>query len=130
MLSLRSRSVNVNRLDLIEAIKRGKDLHLQAYAEAQSDYQINVSVFLTEAVRRVSLGDFTQVKIPFDPPVLRSAEYDEVIEMMEVSVDETINLDAESYKAYYKNEWPWTRSFLESAQMYKSMLGAAAGAAS
>lgn len=125
MLSLRSRSVNVSRTDLIEAVKRGKELHLKAYAEAQSDYQVNVNVFLTEAVRRVSQGDFSMVKIPFDPPVLRTTEYDEVIEMMEVSVDETINLDAESYKAYYKNEWPWTRSFLESAALYKSMLGAA-----
>jgi hypothetical protein len=37
-------------------------------------------------------------------------------------VDDVINLDSESFKAYVKNEWSWSKSFDVTATMYKSFV--------
>lgn len=123
MLSLRNQTVNVNRISLIEALRKGLDLHRAQFAEAESDYKVAVQVFLIKALERTKEGDYSKVKLDLDPPQNRENDYLDVIEMLEVSVDETIQLDREAYKAYYKNEWSWSRNFLEAAASYKSFAG-------
>lgn len=121
MMTLRSQVVNVNRQDLIKALETSLDNHRVQYAEAEGDYKVAVQVFLTQALERARSGDYSKVKLEIDPPVNRENEYLEVIEMLKVSVDETIQLDRDSYKAYYKNEWSWSRNFMETAMLYKAL---------
>lgn len=128
MLTMRTQAINVTRLALLEALKVGRTLHEDALREAVADYQAAAITFLAEATARVQRGDFTKVHFKLQEPQSNLQKYDDMIDMFSVSVDETINLDMESYKAYYKNEWPWTNSFLEAAQGYKAFLGAAGGA--
>lgn len=121
MLNLRQQTVNVKRTDLIAALKQGLDLHKAQYTEALNDYHTAVITFLRSAVERVELdGDYSDVVLKLSSPENKEKEYLDVIEMLEVSVDETIQLDKESYKAFYKNEWPWTQNFLALAASYKA----------
>lgn len=120
MLTLRTQSVNVNRLDLITALKKGREQHLAAYNEALADYKDRTIEFLKTALANAQAGDLSNVKLTFNPPMLHLSDYDNVIEMMDLSVDETINLDTDAFKAYFKNEWPWTNSFALAAASYKA----------
>lgn len=123
MLSLHNQTVNVKRLDLIEAMKKGLELHKQQYEEALQDYKQAVHKYLESALDRIELsGDYSDVVLKITPPVLKESDYTDVIEMLEVSVDDTIQLDKESYKAFYKNEWSWTKAFALAASTYKSMI--------
>lgn len=121
MMTARTQSVNVNRLDLIIALKAGREIHIKEYAEATADYKGAVVKFLQDAIARALEGDFSKVKIDFNAPVDHTEDYNDIIDMLEVSVDETINLDRESYKAYYRNEWTWTSSFKSIGAMLKVM---------
>jgi hypothetical protein len=125
MMNRHSQSVNVSRLAMLEALRSARTMHAAEYKEARTDYEAAVVKFLESALDRARNGDFKEVKINFHPPVDHTAEYDDVIEMMEVSVDETINLDRETYKAYYKNEWSWTAGFKMESTVYKTMIGGA-----
>lgn len=122
MLTLRQQSVKVDRLELIVALKKGRELHRDQFADANYDYQQAVKKFLALAVAQTDHGNFDNVHLTLKAPVSREAEYNNVIEMMMVSVDDNIQLDMESYKAYYKNEWPWSRDFELAAGQYKSAL--------
>lgn len=53
-------------------------------------------------------------------PVNHEDEYIEVIEMLEMSVDQHINLSVDLFKAYVKNQWGWTNSFKSLVGSYKA----------
>lgn len=127
MLNLRQQTVNVDRHELIKAISAGLVKHEQELLEARTEYRTAVTLFLTEALNRTTKGDFNDVHLKLQPPVSKRQQYTDVIEMLRVSVDSTIQLDSEAYRAYYKNEWPWTASFNESVGAIKQFLSAKAG---
>lgn len=122
MLNLRNQTVNVNRLELLKALKTGMELHNKQYAEAVTDYKLAVKVFMRGALERVEADNFKDLVLQLQKPVNKESEYLDVIEMLEVSVDDTIQLDKESYKAFYKNEWSWSQGFAASAALYKTMI--------
>lgn len=129
MLNLRHQHVNVNRHALIDALRTGLDLHRVQYAQAKVEYEAAVVVFLGEALARAQAGVFKDLILRLSPPQNHAADYLDVIEMLEVSVDETVQLDRDAYKAYYRNEWSWSTGFLESASAYKTTLGGGLAAA-
>lgn len=120
MMTINQQSVNVKRSDLIVALHRNMLNHEIELVEAKKDYSEAAVLFLTDALNRAKEGDLSNISFDLDPPVSHVAEFMDVIEMLEMSVDENINLDKTSFKAYIKNEWPWRRSFNESAVLYKS----------
>jgi hypothetical protein len=123
MMHHNQRSVNVKRSDLLSALKTNLDAHRIQYAEAVTDYRAKLQRDLKTKLKEVNaVSDDTLVKINgihFSPPQNHESEYIEMIEMFEMSVDDTINLDHQSFKAYFKNEWPWAAVFAATAMSYK-----------
>ena len=122
MMNIRQRSVNVNRLELLTKLRANLAVHKAEYAEALAEYQQRLLDDLKLAAKKVSkVTDPNELKnfrfsVPF--PQNHEADYAEVIEMLDMSVDETINLDSESFKAYIKNEWHWQTQFTAAKMAY------------
>lgn len=123
MINLRQQTVNVRRLDLINALKGGLSLHRSQFIEADLDYKAAVLAFQEAARERTANGDFSDFRMNLHAPENKSQEYVDIIEMMEVSVDDVVQIDKEAFKAFYKNEWPWSAGFLAASAGYKSALG-------
>lgn len=123
MLNQHNRSVNVKRQDLLVALKSGLETHSAQYQEALGDFRAKVLHDLkqkTKEVTRASDKDLVSIQTLYiSPPQNHEQEYLEMIDMFEVSVDETINLDHQSFKAFFKNEWPWQQQFAAAAASYK-----------
>lgn len=51
-------------------------------------------------------------------PTSHLDEYDEVIAMMEMSVDETISLDSSAFQQYVLDNWTWKKNFIGSVTKY------------
>lgn len=120
MINLHSKSVNVTRADLIAALKTNMQKHVAEYNEAVSDYQAKVIADLAAALDRAKAGDFSKVSVSVQRPESHEQEFIDIIDMMEMSVDETINLESSAFKAYFRNEWPWKKAFDLIATSYKS----------
>lgn len=120
MINMRSQSVNVNRGELIFALKENLATHRLELESANRDYKELVTNELRAALDRATHGDFSMVEVSIKKPQSHEKDFIEIIEMMEMSVDETINLDSEAFRAYFKNEWPWKQSFDLLASTYKS----------
>lgn len=123
MINLRHQTVNVNRLELIEALRVSLSKHTAEFEEAIKDYERAVQLYLEQALQRVKEGNYSDVVCKLYPPQNKEAEYIDVIDLLSVSVDDTIQLDSEAYKAYYKNEWSWTGQFKALTATYKSAIG-------
>lgn len=123
MINLRQQTVNVNRRELIEALKKGLELHRKRFNEADADYKAAVIQFQSDALSRANAGDFKDMRMTLTPPTNKAQEYMDIIDLMGVSVDDTVQIDMEAFKAFYKNQWSWTGAFEASAALYKTALG-------
>lgn len=123
MMNIRQRSVNVSRQELLQKLRENLEQHRAEYQEALSEFKARLESDLQLALKKVKKADdvLSLKKFSFDItfPQNHENDYIEVIEMLEMSVDETINLDAESFRAYIKNDWAWNHSFKSTLTSYK-----------
>lgn len=129
MLTMRNKSVNVSRVQLIENLKENLEVYKLQLQEALEDYKACITLQLQDALNNIlrediTLKEVTKMVIEFDPPEDHTDDYIDAIEILEYSVDENINLDMDSFKAYIKNEWSWSRSFASSMAASKLYLSA------
>lgn len=125
MMNIRQRSVNVSRVELLAKLKANLELHRAEYKEALVEFHARLLEDLKLAHKKASkVENVEQLKgfrfnVAF--PQNHEKDYEEVIEMLEMSVDEHINLDSESFKAYIKNEWQWQASFTAAKMAYATV---------
>lgn len=134
MMSIRNKTVNVNRIQLIVKIKEGMTQHQAQYQEAVVDYQTRLQYELKDLLDAITTADPTsdvvlKAKINFNTPQSHVDQYAEAIEMLEFSVDEHINLDDESFRAYVKNQWSWSNSFEQTFFGNKAYISGKVGSA-
>ncbi|WP_338756790.1 hypothetical protein V9385_15650 [Pseudomonas juntendi] len=111
MLHANNRVVNVDRAELIKALKQGREKHLADFQQAKIDFEEAAVKFLTESLGRAQKGDLSDIVFKLPRPESHVGDYDEIIAMMEQSVDTTISLDSQSFRAYFLGEWDWKRGF-------------------
>lgn len=130
MMHGREKTVTVNRLKLIEKLKENLEAHKKDYVEAVVGYRLKL---ISDTERMLSVlknindeGALTLNPVKFNPPQSYESQYVDSIEMLEWSVQENIELDHATFKAYVQNQWTWSSGFDTTAMLYKSF---AAGAA-
>lgn len=124
-MNIRQRSVNVSRVELLEKLKQNLEAHRLEYQEALVEFHTRLEEDLKIALKKVKNTENVEhlKKFSFDVtfPQNHEQDYLDVIEMLEMSVDETINLDSESFKAYIKNEWNWQHHFRAAKMSYATV---------
>lgn len=125
MMNIRQRSVNVDRIELLEKLHANLAAHRVEYQEALGEYQERLLADLKLAVKKVNStqnpADLKNFSFNLQFPQNHEQEFVDVIEMLEMSVDPTINLDSESFKAYVKNEWQWQHQFRMAKMAYATV---------
>lgn len=115
MISMHQRSVNVSRVELLAKLRENLEQYRIDYAETLREYHTRLEADLKLALKKVQKTDDPRklAKFAFSLPFPKNntSEYTDIIEMLEMSVDENINLDSESFRAFIKNEWTWKLQF-------------------
>lgn len=124
-MNIRQRSVNVSRIELLEKLKQNLEVHRKEYQEALVEFHTRLQEDLRLAHKKVSniknVEDLKKFSFDVSFPQNHEQDYLDVIEMLEMSVDDTINLDSESFKAYIKNEWNWQHHFRAAKMSYATV---------
>lgn len=111
MMTNRNQTVNVERTAVIDALKKGLEEHKLQYAEAQKDYHQAVIKFLSNALNSAKDGDFSNLVLNIPKPENHEKDYLHILDMLELSVDDVITLDSDTFRAYFKGEWSWKHRF-------------------
>jgi hypothetical protein len=113
-------TVNVNREDLIRVLQLNLKKHTQDYKETLELYYKQLLVDLKELTAQAKAK--TKKRIQFNPAQPKSYEktYTDTIEMLMMSVDETINLDMDNFRKFVKDEWDWKNEFSTVSNFYKN----------
>lgn len=129
MITSSTKSVNVSRTALLEKLIANLAEHKKDYQEAILGFKVKLLVDLQQAIIDVNASEPEGLKdlesVSFAGPISYADEYNEIIEMMKMSVDENITLDNRSFQQYVMNKWTWSDHFNNSTKIYKSYAVAA-----
>jgi len=97
--------------DLLAKLKENRETHTKCFEEARLAYVEKAQEAIEKKLEELKEGKATHLAFSLRPPHDHSAEYDVVIQMVEATVDETIELTAEQFSCFILDEWQWSRSW-------------------
>ncbi len=94
---------------------------MKTYDEAMQGYIKEAKKLLKKKVKELDSkeGD-KKLYFSLACPSSYESEYDKVIEFFSMSLDNEIELDMDTFRAYIKDEWAWKDSFTASNSRYLS----------
>ena len=115
-------AINVKKSELLDVLRKNREQHRKIFLEAQESYRTAVIKELDFMLEEARSGRRIKRAVELTEPVDQTREYDRVIRMMEMSVDETIPLEEHEFRCYVLDEWGWKASFLASNRHYSKTL--------
>lgn len=117
------RSVKINKVELLKIVQDNLKSHIAQYEEAVEDYKAAALKITNENVKLAKSGDLDKIaKIRSMPSKPSSYEdnYNRAIRMLQLSVEDTIELEDAIFNQLVLDEWHWKGQFTASASLYKS----------
>ena len=107
------KEVVVRKSELVEALKKNKNIHIKKYNKATIDFKNLVIKGLEKNLKLAKEKGVlkTNLDLPVSPPLNYAESYDEAIGMLELSIEDTVLLDRDNYRRYYTDKWEWSRAF-------------------
>lgn len=114
------KTVNVNRHNLLNKLRENRTKHVADYEEALKGYRIEVVKVLEQALADAKNGkyDNSGLHVYEQMPENHTSDYDQVIAMMEMSVDDIITLEASEVQQYVLDQWHWKTQFAGTVAKY------------
>ncbi len=122
------REVKVKRDALLDVLRKNRAKHIEDYKEACDGYRDQalkrIDEIFTEArgtISRLKEGQTVAfMGFQFGLPVPESHEksYDQIIRMMEMSVDQEITLTCSQFGCFVMDDWDWKQSWANSNSTY------------
>lgn len=113
-------NVRINKAVLLETLKANRDKHQKVFEEALEGYRAAAIAELDHALADAKAGKKIARGLTLIEPSNQTKDYDRVIRMLEMSVDDVIELDEHSFNQYVCDEWSWKRQFSASNIRYVS----------
>jgi len=118
------RTVKINKAELLDIVVANKRKHVTEFAEAVKDYKKAAIKVAKEHVELAKSGDLEQIaRIRAMPnkPASYEKEYDRAVRMLELSVEDVIELEADVFNQLVLDEWAWKNMFITSNSLYKTL---------
>lgn len=112
-----SRTMMVNKANLITKIKENKVAHIRAYAKAMIAYKKEALKQLAEQVIKAKAGD-TTLRLNLITPIDNTKAYDATLEMFEWDINGEVELTQKEFNEYVRDETEAARHASISNQMY------------
>lgn len=112
-------TVNIEKQRLLAVVTENRELHAQVYSEAMEGWKEAMKDWFIEGARIVADGGtperlaFTEVE-----PQNHSDDYDQIITMLEMSVDEVIELEDHQFAQYVMDRWNWKRAWIQNSSKF------------
>lgn len=123
------RDVKVKRYDLLVKIRANREKHVVEYEEAVKGYLGAVFAALSDTTQelqrrfdRLEAGEvlvLQSITFNLQVPGNHAKDYDQVIAMLEMSVDEELTIRSDEFACYVMDDWDWKEDFLNVSNVYK-----------
>lgn len=110
--------VTVDKEQLLDTLRENRERHINSFEEVLEAYRNRAVELLEEHISRIRNGAVERVVVSLPPPQNYEEEYDRAIAMLEWSQDEKIELNAQDFDRYVRDEWDWKGDFNQTAATY------------
>lgn len=111
-------TVLLDREDLLKKVKHNYASHRQKFEEAIEGYKAKAVQLLQDHVERILADAPEKVVVSLPWPEDHSDDYERVIEMLEWSEDDQLELNEHQFATYVLDQWGWQEAFSTTAAMY------------
>jgi len=111
-------TVTVPKHELHSIVQTNRDKHRAMWKEAFDGYRTACITALELNLSAFRAGKAERVFINESPPEDHTKDYDRVLRMLSMSVDDTIVLTAEAFAQYVMDEWHWKHNWSVSNSKY------------
>lgn len=104
--------------DLLKKLEENRAEHREIFEEAVTGYKEQAIKLLEQHIKRIKNGKMEQVVVSLPVPEDHTIDYDRVIAMLNMHVEDTVQIPEDEFRAYVMDDWNWRRQFLASASSY------------
>lgn len=112
------RTITVRREDFIQAVARNREGHRAAFDQAVEGYRRRLIAELERRLRHVAQGRPVDQYLGLPEPEDHTDDYDRVLAMARMSVDDELELSEHEFGMYVMDQWEWKHAFAETTTMY------------
>jgi len=112
------KQVTLDRDELLEKLKANREKHYAIFQEAFIGYRKLAIKKLDEALADAKAGKKIQLYIELVEPVNQTEDYDRVIAMLEMSLEDEVVLTQTEFAQYVLDQWHWKEQFKLSNSLY------------
>lgn len=120
-------TVTVKKAELLEKVRANRDAHQAIYDEAKAGYKALAVAELKKHLKDVERGAMQVIHITMPAPVNQIRDYDRIITMLEMEVEDEVELDETQFSQYVMDDWRWKQQFLTSNSTYSATAATSLG---
>lgn len=113
-------SVRVERAALIERIAKNREDHRKIYEEAMAGWKKAVIEEIERMHKDALEGKDFRLRINLVRPEDHTDEYDSVLELLAMSLDDEFELTYQEFNNFVLDKWGWQHDFLTMSASYGS----------
>jgi len=111
-------SVKVKKSHLLDILKNNRHDHRNIFIDAQAKYKEAVIAELEKSLADARAGKQVDYILRLVQPEDHTRDYDRVIRMLELSIDEVIEMPERDFTQYVLDEWAWSHQWAASVSNY------------
>jgi len=116
-----SMKMKFKRVEILKTLQENRKNHLEIVREAQVGYREKIQKVLEESLEKIKNGKsfnpfnaFRSIVVPEN----HIDDYDRTIQMLQMCVEDNIELSADEFQCYVRDQWGWMGNFLLSNTGY------------
>ncbi len=111
-------TVLLDKTELLEKVAVNYTKHRAKFEEAMAGYKIKAINILEDHITLIMDNAPEKVFVQLPMPEDHSADYERVIEMLEWSKDDELELNESEFSTYVLDQWGWQEGFSQTYAMY------------
>lgn len=116
------RTVRLARDEFVATVQRNRDEHRSVFEEALEGYRDRWIKELERRLRDVRRGRQIDQRFSLPEPEDHTSDYDRILTMARMSVDDVIELSEDEFAMYVMDQWSWKNNFTRTTTMYTGLL--------
>lgn len=105
------KTVRVNKNELLEILVENRKKHKIEYKESIKAYRVKAADLFTKELQKIVAGKKFSTYFDLTRPECHEKDYDLIIKMVEMSVDDVLELEQHEFNQLVNDEWNWKSSF-------------------
>ena len=110
--------VTVKKLELLNIVRENRAQHRAKFEAAVEGYRKACITVFEENLKKFLAGKAERVFINEQMPEDHTDDYDVVLEMLEMSVDDEITITTKAFNNYVRDKWDWSDRWVTSNSKY------------